>query len=267
MITLDLTGAGAIVTGGTSGLGRAAGIELARTGATVFLTHRWGTVPDRDVLAAFADAGVAAPRIVEADVSDAAATRELMEAVRFECDYLHVIVSNVSFAKVVHDMSELRRSALELSLGYSAWPVIDLVQAAHETFARWPRYVIAVSSDGADVCHPGYDLAGASKAVLETLCRYLAVRLRADGVRTNAIRPGFLDTPSSRATFGDAVIDGAAAAHGRPFLDPHAVARTVVALCSGLMDSVNGQVITVDEGWSLESPLSFMTRAAPGHTP
>jgi len=32
-----------------------------------------------------------------------------------------------------------------------------------------------------------------------------------------------------------------------------------VALCSGLMDAVTGQVITVDEGWSLVSPVTFLT--------
>jgi NAD(P)-dependent dehydrogenase (short-subunit alcohol dehydrogenase family) len=262
MITLDLRGTGVIVTGGTSGLGKAIGLEFARTGATVFLTHRWGSADEEAVAAEFARESLPAPHIVESDASDAEASRALMAFARSQVDSLHAVISNVAFAKIVHDIGDLRRSALELSLGYSAWPVVDLVQAAHAEFGTYPRYVIGVSSDGAEVCHEGYDLAGASKAVLETLCRYLALRLRVHGVRVNAIRPGFLDTASSRATFGDAVIEAARERVGSIFLEPRVVARSCVALASGLLDAVTGQVITVDEGWSLVSPLAFLAGPA-----
>ena len=43
------------------------------------------------------------------------------------------------------------------------------------------------------------------------------------------------------------------------FIDPLGVARVCVALCSGLFDAVTGQVIVVDEGWSLVSPMAFLT--------
>ena len=252
MIGIDLAGATVVVTGGTRGLGRALGQEFARAGAHVVLTHRWGSVPDEEVHAAFASEGLEA-QVVECDVSDPAANRELMRSLSGRT--LHAVVSNVAFAKVVHDLSELKRNAFDLSIGYSAWPVVDLVQAAREELGAFPRYVLGVSSDGGQVCHPGYDLAGAAKAVLETLCRYLAVRLRADGVRVNAVRPGLLDTLSSRAVLGDAAMDRLRAESPSPVLDPRGVARACVALCSGLMDSVNGQVLTIDEGWSLVDPL------------
>lgn len=266
MITIDLQGAGVIVTGGTSGLGKAIGLEFARAGATVFLTHRWGSA-DEDALAAeFVSEGLSAPYIVESDASDAESTRELMAFAHSKVNSLHAVVSNVAFAKVVQDIGDLRKAALDLSLGYSAWPVVELVQSAHAEFGKYPRYVMGISSDGGQVCHAGYDLAGASKSVLETLCRYLAIRLRPHGVCVNAVRPGFLDTASARATFGDAVMDGARERVGNLFLDPRKVAGTCVALASGLLDSVTGQVIVVDEGWSLVSPLSYVvddSRRAP----
>jgi enoyl-[acyl-carrier protein] reductase III len=43
-------------------------------------------------------------------------------------------------------------------------------------------------------------------------------------------------------------------------MDPQGVAKVCVALCSGLMDAVTGQVIVVDEGWSIVSPLTFITK-------
>jgi NAD(P)-dependent dehydrogenase (short-subunit alcohol dehydrogenase family) len=257
-----------LVTGGTRGLGKAIGMEFSRAGAAVFLTHRWGSVPEADLLAEFAAAGLPAPRVVESDVSDRKAVLDLMGTIKDQAGRLDVIVSNVAFAKLVRELSDLKKASLDLSLAYSAWPLVDHVQAAREVLGRFPRYVIAVSSDGPDVCHPGYEMAGAAKAVLETLCRYLAVRLRAEGVRVNAVRPGLLDTASSRATAGDAAIDAVKERAPGAVQDPRGVARACVALCSGLMDSVTGQVLVVDEGWSLVDPLSFLTGAAlPGPFP
>jgi NAD(P)-dependent dehydrogenase (short-subunit alcohol dehydrogenase family) len=253
VITLDLAGATVVVTGGTRGLGRAIGLEFARAGAHVVLTHRWGSVPDEEVLAAFQAASLGPPDVVESDVSDPVANRALMRSLRGR--KLHAIVSNVAFAKIVRELGELKRSAFDLSMAYSAWPVVDLVQAAREEMGAYPRYVLGISSDGGEVCHDGYDLAGAAKAVLETLCRYLAVRLRGEGVRVNAVRPGLLDTQSARAVLGDEAMDRLRAESPSPVLDPAGVARACVALCSGQMDAVTGQVLVVDEGWSLLDPL------------
>jgi NAD(P)-dependent dehydrogenase (short-subunit alcohol dehydrogenase family) len=253
VIGIDLDGACVLVTGGTRGLGLAIGLEFARAGAQVVLTHRWGSVSDDEVRAAFTREGLGPPAVAECDVSDGQANRRLMRSLAGR--RLHAIVSNVAFAKIVRGLSDLKRSAFDLSMGYSAWPVVDLVQAAQEETGAFPRYVLGVSSDGAQVCHEGYDLAGAAKAVLETLCRYLAVRLRADGVRVNAVRPGLLDTQSSRAVLGDAAMERIRARVPSPVLEARGVARACVALCSGLMDAVTGQVLVVDEGWSLLDPL------------
>jgi NAD(P)-dependent dehydrogenase (short-subunit alcohol dehydrogenase family) len=263
-----LENASVLITGGTRGLGKAVGMEFSRVGAKVYLTHRWGSVNEQDLITEFCANGLPAPTIFESDASDLEATRSLMGAIKAETDTLDILVSNVAFAKVVHELGDLKRSALELSLRYSAWPVVDQVQAAYETFGRYPRYVIGVSSNGGEVCFDGYDLVGASKAVLETLCRYLAFRLRPQGVRVNVIRPGLLDTDSSRAVFSDDVIEAIEERNGSYLLDAKGVAKVCVALCSGWMDAVTGQVIVVDEGWSLVSPIAFTTgHGLPGPFP
>jgi NAD(P)-dependent dehydrogenase (short-subunit alcohol dehydrogenase family) len=264
MITVDWTGQGALVTGATRGLGKAIALELARTGATVFVTHRWGSIPEEELAAEFAAEGLAPPVVVESDASDPAATRALLGLVKERVGGLRAVVSNVAFAKVVRELGDLKKSSLDLSLGYSAWPIVDLAQACHEVLGRFPRYLVGVSGDGASVCHEGYDLVGVSKAVLETLCRYLALRLKRHGVRVNAIRPSSIDTAMLRDTFGEQAVGEVKARVGEVFLDARRVARAVVALCSGLMDSVTGQTLVVDEGWSLVSPLAYVTgRGAP----
>jgi enoyl-[acyl-carrier-protein] reductase (NADH) len=258
---VDLGGAGVVVTGGTRGLGKAIGMEFARAGATVFLTHRWGSVDEAELAGEFGRGGLPAPRVVESDASDPRATRALMEEVGRHPGDLAAVVSNVAFAKVVPDLADLRRASLELSLRYSTWPLLELLQAAREVLGRYPRYALAISTDGGVVCHPGYDMAGVAKAALEALCRYLALRLRPEGVRVNAVRAGPLHTASTLATFGPAVLE-AAAARGRALaMDPRTVGRACVALCSGLLDGVTGQVVTVDEGTSLLSPVAYLTGA------
>ena len=266
MSTVDLSGNVVIVTGGTRGLGKAIGMEFSRTGATVFLTHRWGSVAEAELRAEFEHAGLPVPHIVESDVSDPQATRALMRVVQNQQTRLLAVVSNVAFAKVVDSVNDLKRESLELSLRYSAWPIIDLLSAAHETLGHYPRYALAISTDGGQLCHPGYDMVGIAKSALETLCRYLAVHLRAEGVRVNAIRCGPIDTDSLRATFGNDVVD--LKLPGHMLIDPHSVGRACIALCSGLLDSVTGQVITVDEGLSLLSPVTYLTgRGWPGAFP
>jgi NAD(P)-dependent dehydrogenase (short-subunit alcohol dehydrogenase family) len=259
VIPIDLSGKGVLVTGATRGLGKAIAMEFSRAGARVFVTHRWGSVDEASLAAEFVEEGLPAPRIVEADASDREATRLLMREIHASAGNLHVVVSNVAFSKIVRDLSDMKKNALDLSLGYSAWPVVDLVQASHEIFGCFPRYVVGISGDGAAVCQQGYELAGVSKAVLETLCRYLAVRLKTEGVRVNALRPSALDTESARDTFGEETMALVREKVGAAFLDPRAVARACLALCSGLMDSVTGQTLVVDEGWSLVSPIQYIT--------
>jgi NAD(P)-dependent dehydrogenase (short-subunit alcohol dehydrogenase family) len=252
----------ALITGGTKGLGKAIGMEFSRSGATVFLTHRWASVDANDLIAEFTTQGLAAPHILECDVSDRAAIDHCLGTIKEIAGRLDILISNVALAKATRSLDDLKRRALEWSLSYSAWPLVEHIQATHQVFAAYPKYVIGVSSDGGEICHPGYDLAGASKAVLETLCRYLAIHLRPFGTRVNAIRPGLLDTESLRATFGEEVVAAIRQQNPDQLLDPAGVAQVCVALCSGLMDSVTGQVIVVDEGWSLVSPITYATQQA-----
>ena len=258
MIAVDLSGSVALVTGGTRGLGRAVGLALGRAGAHVVLTHRWGTTPDEEVLGAFTAAGLAPPTLVESDAGDPDEVRELMGTIHALGLPLRVIVSNVAMAKVVRELGDLKKNSLDLSIGYSAWPLVDLLQASESVLGTLPRYAIGISSDGTRYCHEGYDMVGASKSVLETLARYLAVRLKSRGVRVNIVQPGALDTDSATQTFGEEAMASVRERVGDVWIKPERVADVIVGMCSGLMDAITGQVIVVDEGWSLISPLDFV---------
>ena len=104
-----------------------------------------------------------------------------------------------------------------------------------------------MSSEGPDRYVRHYDFVASCKAVLETLARYAAMRL--DGVNLNVVRAGYVWTESFRATFGEE-FGGFARERGldRHFVRPEEVARAIVALCSGLLDGMTGQVLAVDRG-------------------
>lgn len=257
MIPIDFEKRIVLITGGTRGFGRSIAKEFSRGDATVVVTHRWGSVEEAEIEADFEREGLAPPIVIESDVSDPQATRELMAELRGMKRPLHAIISNVAFAKIVRDLDDLTKSALDLSLSYSAWPLVDLVQAAKGVLGVFPRYLIGVSSDADRWCHAGYDLVGASKAVLESLCRYLAVRLKPEGVRVNAIAPAIIESESLRATFGEAA--AATLREQGAILDASRAAKSCVALTSGLLDAVTGQTIIVDEGWCRVSPISIGT--------
>ena len=267
MVINTLKDKSVLVTGGTRGLGKAIGLEFARVGAKVFLTHKWSSVSENDLVSEFLAQDLQPPYIFEADVSDSEATRTLMVAISEKAGPVDIVISNVSFAKIVNDIWDYKRNSFELSLQYSTWPFVDLLQAAHTIMGQFPRYAIAVSSHASrDICYNGYDFSGPSKAALESLCRYLALQLKSSGVRVNAIRPGFIDTASFRATGGDQAVD--LLKQRGLLLDPQGAARVCVALCSGWMDAVTGQVIVADEGWSFVSPIAYLTgEGLPGEFP
>jgi 3-oxoacyl-[acyl-carrier protein] reductase len=263
---IKLHGSSVLVTGGTRGLGKATALEFAKAGAHVTVTHRWGSADETELCREFSALDLEAPHIIESDAGDPEAVRAALAEIRRSRGRLDAIISNVAVAKPIHATSELKRNTFELSLRYTCWPIVELTLGAMETFGRPPGYVVGISSLGAEVCPPGYDLAGSAKASLEMLCRYLAIRVKAFGTRVNVLRTGYLDTKSSRATFGDSAIQ--ALADRGMIIDPRGPARACVALCSGMLDSVTGQVLVADEGWSLVDPIAYITgNGLPGPFP
>jgi NAD(P)-dependent dehydrogenase (short-subunit alcohol dehydrogenase family) len=145
---------------------------------------------------------------------------------------------------------------LRTSIDYSAWPIVAHTLAAREIFGHAPRYVIGVSSEGTESMHVGYDFVAAAKAVLDTLCRYLHYRLRDSGTIVNVIRTRFVDTESLAATFGEEFAPFVRRFEPDVLTAPGDVAEAIVGVCSGLMDGLGGQVLTVDRGAGLYENFS-----------
>jgi NAD(P)-dependent dehydrogenase (short-subunit alcohol dehydrogenase family) len=244
----DHRGKVVLVTGGTMGIGLATGLAFGRQGAKVVLTHRWSSANEDEVKKKFADVGAPEPLIVEADASHREDTVALLERIK-ELGPLEVFVSNVSMALVVKNLDEYVKRSLFRSIEYSAWPMFEYTQEAKRILGRYPRYVIGLSSGGPDHFYKNYDFVAASKSVLETLCRYMNYRLFNEDVRINIVRSRLVSTESLRATFGKDFEQFAERFNMRgQFITPEEVANTIVALASGLMDGVSGQILMVDRG-------------------
>jgi NAD(P)-dependent dehydrogenase (short-subunit alcohol dehydrogenase family) len=244
-----LEGKAVLITGGTMGIGLVTGLAFGRQGAHCTLTCKWGTADEDDIRRRFADAGAPPPSIVQADVSREEDTAALLHALRRTHDRVEAFVSNVSVALVTGGLEDYEKRSLFKSIEYSAWPLFAYPQRIKEIFGAYPRYVVGLSSGGVDAFYKNYDFVAAAKAVMETLCRYLSYRLFDEDVRVNVVRSRLVRTESLRTTFG-AEFEPFAERFNmeRQFIPAEEVANVVLALCSGLLDGVNGQVIMVDRG-------------------
>lgn len=246
---LDMRGTTVLVTGGTAGIGLATALAFGRQGADCTLTYRWGSADEDDIRQAFAAAGAPEPTLVQADVAQVEDTAALLREMKARHERLDVFVSNVAFGQVVNSLADLSHRAFVKTMDYTAWPIVDYTTQIKAAFGRYPRYIVGLSSAGSERYYGGYDLIGAAKAVLETLCRYLSHRLSGEDVRVNVVRASAVLTDSFRATFGDEFATFATQYDfQRLCVSPEEVAGAILALCSGLMDAVTGQVITVDRG-------------------
>jgi len=247
----DLRGKAVLITGGTMGIGLATGLAFGREGARCILTHKWGTADEGEVGARFAEIGAPEPLIIQADVANAEDTAALLAAIHEEHDAVEAFISNVSFGLVVKDFEEYEKRSLFTSIEYSTWPMVEYTRRIKAVFGRYPRYVIGLSSGGPDAFYKNYDFVAASKAVMETLCRYLNYRLFDEDVRINVVRSRLVRTESLRATFGRDFEEFAERFNmERQFISCEEVANAILALCSGLLDGVSGQTIMVDRGTS-----------------
>ena len=252
MIAVDLSGKTALVTGGTRGIGLAVALQLAKAGAQLYLTYRWGTADTAALFQAFTQVTDIKPVLIEADVSVEDDTVRLLDTIAAGADRIDIFVSNASIALLTASIDEYKKKSLFKTIEYSTWPMIDYTRKIKERFGSYPRYIIGISSDGPDNFYQGYDFVAASKGLLEIFSRYLSIHLAAEGCRVNVVRFGPVETDSFNQVFGDGFFEYVRK-HGvsdTMLLKIEDCGKTIVALCSGLLDGVNGQILTVDNGLS-----------------
>jgi NAD(P)-dependent dehydrogenase (short-subunit alcohol dehydrogenase family) len=245
---IDFSRKHVLITGGTRGIGLAAGLAFARLGAQCTLTHRWGSADENEIRARFLSIGGPAPAIEEADVADAEDTSALMARLAARGLAVDIFISNAACAPPIASVEQYVKRDFLRGIEFTAWPLAAYPLAINKAFGRYPKYIVGITSAGTVKHVDEYDAVAVAKSALETMCRYLAHRLGPQGVRVNLVRAGYVDTDALRAVIGSTLMDRMKEFFPEYVIPAQDVAQAVVALCTGLLDGVIGHVLDVDHG-------------------
>lgn len=283
--TLDLTGLVALVTGASSGIGRATAVELARRGARVAINYpdpeartaaettlrrvqeAAALVAEPPLLAEVApaygpdfhsagDGAGTAPvgLLVEADVSYEGAVERMFERVEALLGPVDVLVNNagIQIPDEASHLSEVGAFDRVLAVNLRG-PYL----CARRAIRRWLETgrtgtIVNVSSVHERIPRPHYLSYAVSKFGLAGLTQTLALEYADRGIRVNAVGPGATRTPI-QSWLGDEAQTRAVAARipMQRIAEPEEIARAIAWLASPEAAYVTGQTLFIDGGLTL----------------
>lgn len=239
----------AIVTGASSGIGRAIAERYGAEGASVVLAGI--DVPGLEETAARIDGETL---VVECDVRDSEMVRETVAETKAAFDRIDTVVSNAGITA---------RNAIVDAPDADIERVLDVnlkgtMRVARETLPELIRTQGSFIATSSQLGQVGIEDAGAycaSKAGIDGLIRQLAIEHAPDGVRINAIAPGVIYTPiaddlrAKNPNWEEEKLDRIPMER---IGSPEDVAGPAVFLASDDASYVTGHVLTVDGGYTVE---------------
>jgi 2-deoxy-D-gluconate 3-dehydrogenase len=249
----DLAGRVAIVTGGNGGIGLGMATGLAQAGAAVLIA---GRNPAKNAAAVkVLEALGAKAAAVEADVTQEAACRALVEAARERYGRLDILVNNAGI--------NIRKQPQEYTL--EEWRAVLDTNLTSAFLCSQAAYPAMVQAGGGKIINIGSMLSifgaaftvpyGASKGGIVQLSKSLACAWAKDNIQVNAVLPGWIETELTRRARKD--VPGlhervlARTPAGR-WGDPADFAGIAVFLASSAADFLTGTAIPVDGGYSTQ---------------
>ncbi len=255
----NYNGKAVLITGGTAGIGLATALVFGAMGAQLYLTYKWGSDDEATIYRQFLNVNATKPILIQADARNDDDTHVVFNHIHEGQLPLEVFVSNVAFAPTFNDFDSMSKRALFTGLEYSAWPLINYLHESKRRLGYLPRYVVGISSGGPDHFYPRYEAVAMAKSLMEVICRYLAVELLGTDSRINMLRVAAVKTRAIEATFGpDFVPFVEKYSNGHYFVQSEEAGKAVFALCSGFLDALSGQVVTLDHGYTFADNLSYL---------
>jgi NAD(P)-dependent dehydrogenase (short-subunit alcohol dehydrogenase family) len=248
----------AAVTGAGSGNGKAIAETLLAAGATVALLD---IAPEPiEKMADEHDRAIA----VTVDVADQDSVRQATGLIEAEFGHLDVLVNNAGIVRSTNFM-ELSREEWDQVFAVNSTGPFLLSQAASGLLRAGARArdghgtaaIVNITSVEAHIVisssgHPQVHY-NASKGALLQLTRALAVESAGDRIRVNAVAPGFIETPFTRAIIGDPKVKAWLLERtplGRVG-QPEDVGQAVSFLASDHASWITGSTLFVDGGWTV----------------
>jgi NAD(P)-dependent dehydrogenase (short-subunit alcohol dehydrogenase family) len=238
-----LRGRKALITGGDSGIGRAAAIAFAREGADVAFGYLPVEEPDaREVVQLIRDAGVKAVPL-PGDVRDEAFCQQLVDNATRVLGGLDIVVSNAAKQHTVDRLEDLSTEQFDATFRTNVYAMFWIVKAALKHL-RPGSSIICTSSINAYEPSPGLIDYAMTKAAIMNFTKGLAKQVADRGIRVNAVAPGPFWTPlqpSGGQPLDKLVEFGRETPIGRPG-QPAELAPIYVLLASEEASYVTGQV-------------------------
>jgi 3-oxoacyl-[acyl-carrier protein] reductase len=231
-VSFDFTGATALVTGGTSGIGHATATLLRDCGAAVTITGTKPSPGDYDV-------DLAGMAYEQLEVTDSASVDEL--AASFSA--LDILINNAG----ANFPGGLDESTVD---GFAASVDVNLLAPYRLTTGLHDALMASLAAMRAVPVVPGY---GSAKAGVLALTRNLAMKWVGDGIRVNAVVPGVTATRMTASMDYVPEIKQEQVDHiplGR-FAEPAEIAAPILYLCTETASYCTGAALVVDGGYSV----------------
>ncbi len=236
----------ALITGGTSGIGRASANKLAKLGIHVIVVGRnaeRGERTIREIRAAGAQAD-----FMSSDLRDASTTRQVAKrALELGKGHVDILINSAGVFPFgpTHEMTEeLFESVYSLNVKAPYFLVAELAPLMAK---RGKGAIVNVSTMVADYGAPGMSLYGSSKAAINLLTKAWAAEYGPSGVRVNAVSPGPTRTEGTEA-MGEGVEQLAAQAPARRPATADEIAEAIVFLATDRASFIYGAKLAVDGG-------------------
>lgn len=247
---MDLTNRIALVTGGTTGIGKQIAIDLAKRNCNVVVNYYVGPEEANEVVKELTSFGVKALAI-QADVSNFEDSKRLVDQVVKEFGGLDIVVNN---AGITRDGLILRMDEAQFDsvINTNLKGVFNVCKHSSKYLLRSKfGRIINISSVSGIMGNVGQVNYAASKAGVIGLTKTLAREFASRGVTVNAVAPGFIETAMTKQLPEAIINEVVSQIPLKAFGQPEDISNLCIFLASDLAKYITGTVIQVDGGLAM----------------